>query len=383
MRIAYVAVKGMPVGGGVEKVTEELGSRLVQRGHEVLVYASRDYGTEDGWHRGMRIKTVPSINTKTLHKLSICFNATRDIMANRTADLVHVHAIGPSLFSIFPRLAGTPTVVQTHGLEWKRDKWKVWGKSFLKLADYTAVYFPNRATAVSKVQQRYFRERFNREVAYIPNGVSPVERREPDWLLSQGIVPRRYVLFAARLVEEKGCHYLIEAFRGLDTDMQLVVAGDAAHAERYKERLRRLAGDDRRIVFTGFVTGEPLAELFSNAYLFCLPSTVEGLPVALLEAMNYGNCCLASDIPENIEAIEENGFTFRSRDVAHLREMLGRLIRTPSAVEEERRAAAAHVGGNYCWERVTDQMEALYASVLNDNRSHSHLGRFAWTASSR
>jgi len=116
MKIAFVAVKGIPIGGGIEKLTEEIGSRLVKKGHEVVVYTSRDYGTKDCVYKGMQIKTVPSVNTKSLHKLSICFYATLDVLKNRDADIVHVHAIGPSLFSIFPRMVGIPSVVQTHGI---------------------------------------------------------------------------------------------------------------------------------------------------------------------------------------------------------------------------------------------------------------------------
>lgn len=364
MRIAYVAVKGIPIGGGVEKVTEEIGSRLVAKGHEVTVYTSRDYGTTDGNYKGMDIKTVPSVNSKSLHKLSICFNATLDVLKKRNVDIVHVHAVGPSLFSIFPRFVGIPSVVQTHGVEWQRDKWGFLGRTFLKLSDYSVVYFPNKATSVSKVQRDYFRQKFGREVQYIPNGVSPVERREPAWLLEQGIVPNRYILFAARLVAEKGTDFLIEAFRSLDTDMQLVIAGDAAHAEEYKARLRQLAGDDPRIRFLGFVTGTPMEELFSNAYIFCLPSTLEGLPVALLEAMNYGNCCVASDIPENLEALEDYGYTFRNRDIADLRRVLQELIACPEMVTVKQTAAREHVTKNYSWDRVTDELEALYLSLL-------------------
>ncbi len=365
MRIAYIAVKGIPIGGGIEKVTEEIGSRLVQRGHEVIVYSSRDYGTSDGIYKGMEIKTVPSINTRALHKPSICFHGIRDVMKNKNVDIVHVHAVGPSLFSIFPRLKGIPTVVQTHGLEWKRDKWGPIAKTFFKLADYTAIYFPNKTTSVSKVQKDYYEKRFGREVIFIPTGVNPVERREPRWVLEKGIGPEKYILFAARLVEEKGAHFLIEAFRGLRTEMKLVIAGDAAHAERYKTYLKELAGGDSRIIFTGFVTGEPLEELFSNAYLFCLPSTLEGLPIALLEAMSYGNCCVASDIPENLEALEHYGYTFRSRDVKDLRRVLMELIGYPEKVEEKKEIARTHVLNNYSWDRITDQMEELYLSLMN------------------
>jgi glycosyltransferase involved in cell wall biosynthesis len=365
MHIAYIAVKGIPIGGGIEKVTEEIGSRLVDKGHQVTVYSSRDYGTSDCFYKGMRIKTVPSINTKALHKLSICWNATHDVLRNgNRPDVVHVHAVGPSAFSIFLRMRGIPTIVQTHGVEWMRDKWGIIGKTFFRLSDYTVAYFPTKATAVSKVQKKYYEDRFGKEIVYIPNGVSPVVSRPPEWILEQGLTPNKCILFAARLVEEKGAHFLIPAFRALDTDMKLVIAGDAAHSEPYKAKLRQLAGDDPRILFTGFLTGKSMEELFSNAYLFCLPSTLEGLPVALLDAMNYGNCCLSSDIPENLEAIEDYGYTFRNRDAEDLQRVLKDLIEHPEKVEAKKKAAMEHVRKNYSWDRVTDQMEELYYSVL-------------------
>lgn len=364
MKISFLAVKGIPIGGGIEKLTEEIGTRLVKKGHEVTVYSSRDYGTADGIYNGMQIRTVASVNTKSLHKLSICFNATLDVLKKRDADIVHVHAIGPSLFSIFPRMVGIPTVVQTHGIEWQRDKWGFAGRTFLKLSDYTAIYFPNATTAVSKVQKQYFEEKYGRTVGYIPTGVNRVEYRNPEKILELGLEKNRYILFAARLVAEKGPHFLIDAFRALDTDMKLVIAGDAAHAEEFKARLRELAGNDCRILFPGFVTGSLLEELFSNAYVFCLPSTLEGLPIALLEAMSYGCCCLASDIPENLEAVENFGFTFRNRDSGSLRQMLDMLIKQPEKVEEKKKAARDHVLGHYSWDTITDRMEQLYFSIL-------------------
>ena len=369
MRIAYIAVKGIPACGGIETVTEEIGSRLVKRGHQVTVYSSRDYGTrEDAWHKGMEIKTVPSINTKAFHKLSICFHATRDVMRRRNADLVHFHAVGPSIFSIFPRLAGIPTVVQVHGLEWMRDKWGLMAKTFFRLSDYTVACFPTKATAVSMVQKDYYERRFRKEIVYIPNGVKAVHRESPDWILRCGLVPGRYILFAARLVEEKGAHLLISAFRALDTDMSLVIAGDAAHSGRYKARLRDLAGDDARIFFPGFVAGKPLQELFSNAYLFCLPSTLEGMPVALLEAMSYGNCCVASDIRENREALEDYGYTFENRNTDDLRRVIRELIAQPHLVEAKKSVLREYVRNIPSWDRVTDMMEQLYLSMVPEGR---------------
>ncbi|MFH2093445.1 MAG: glycosyltransferase family 4 protein [Pseudomonadota bacterium] len=372
MKISFLAVKGIPIGGGIEKLTEEIGTRLVKKGHEVVVYTSRDYGTTDCVYRGMQIRTVPSVNTKSFHKLSICFNATLDVLRKMDADIVHVHAIGPSLFSVFPRMVGIPTVVQTHGIEWQRDKWGLAGRTFLKLSDYTAVYFPNATTAVSKVQKRYFKEKYGCTVGYIPTGVNRVEHRSPDKLLDIGLEKNRYILFAARLVAEKGPHFLIEAFRALDTDMKLVIAGDAAHAEEFKAQLRDLAGDDDRIIFPGFLTGPLLEELFSNAYVFCLPSTLEGLPIALLEAMSYGNCCLASDIPENLEAIESFGFTFRNRDVGDLRERLEFLIQHPEKVIEKQKISREYVLSNYSWDTIADQMEELYFSIIGRKNGSIH-----------
>ncbi len=367
MRIAYIAVKGIPIGGGIEKLTEEIGTRLVKRGHQVIIYSSRDYGTRDGCFNGMVIRTVSSINTRPLHKLSICLHATIDVCKKKDIDLVHVHAVGPSLFAIFPRLIGIPTIVQTHGLEWKRDKWGIIGKTFFRLADYTAVYFPNKLTSVSLVQKRYYERKFGRKVVHIPTGVSPAETSKPEWLLEQGLEPNKYILFAARLVEEKGAHFLIDAFRDLNSSMKLVIAGDAAYAERYKAILKNKAGSDKRILFPGFITGKPLEELFSNAYIFCLPSTIEGLPIALLEAMSYGNCCLASDIPENCEALENYGYTFKNRDTDDLNKILNELINHPEKVKIKKKPARKHVLRKYSWDNITDDFESLYLSMLKKN----------------
>lgn len=363
-RIAYIAVKGLPVGGGIEKLTEEIGSRMVVRGHDVVVYSSRDYGTKDCFYRGMEIRTVPSINTKALHKLTICMNAVLDVLKERNVDIVHIHAVGPSIFSLLTRIKGVPTVVQTHGLEWKRDKWGGVGKSFFKLADLSAVFFPHATTAVSLVQKEYYERKFKKRIVYIPTGVNPVTRRAPNWLLQQGLEPNRYILFAARLVEEKGAHFLIEAFRSIVTDMKVVLAGDAAHSAGYKSRLQELVNGDSRFVFPGFVTGIPMEELFSNAYLFCLPSTLEGLPIALLEAMSYGNCCVASDIPENLEALKDFGYTFKSRNSNDLKRVLIKLINHPDYTEKIKSDARDYVLKNYSWEKIVDQIEALYIDLL-------------------
>ena len=158
---------------------------------------------------------------------------------------------------------------------------------------------------------------------------------------------------------------MIDAFRNIETDFKLVIAGDALHEEKYKDYLEKTACGDSRIIFTGFITGSPLGELFSNAYIFCLPSTLEGLPIALLEAMSYGNCCVASDIEENKEALENHGYMFKNRSSDDLRRVLNNLIKHPKDVEIKRKEAKAHVMRNYSWDRVADEMEKLYLEIVN------------------
>jgi len=366
MKIAYIALKGMPLGGGIEKYTEELGSRLVKRGHEVLVYCSTHYNTTPGRYKGMQIRLLPSINTKSWQKLSLTLLSSLHQFLEREIDIVHYHAVGPSLFAFMPRLMGRKTVVQIHGLEWKRAKWGVLAKTFFKLNDYSAMYFPNKITAVSQVLKQHYEKRFGREVVYIPTGVNRVERKSPKKMGMLGLQRDGYIFFASRLVAEKGAHYLIDAFNELDTGLKLVIAGDAQHEERYKALLLDKARHNRDIIFTGFIQGELLEELFSNALIFVQPSEIEGLPISLLEAMSYGNCCLASDIPENREALDGCGYFFKNKDYRDLKRMLQLLLESPSLIEEKRRIAPFYVQERYSWDKIADQFELLYQDLLDD-----------------
>lgn len=364
MKIAYIVLKGMPLGGGIEKYTEELGSRLAGRGHDVVVYAMRHYGARDGRYRGMTIKTVPTLRTKSLEKLTASFLASLRQCLDRDVDIVHFHAFGPAMFCFIPRLLGRKVVVQGHGLEWKRSRFGRFGRSFLRAAEYPSVKFPDVVTVVSATQKRYLKDTYGIDAVYIPPGVTPPQPEEPALIREYGLEGDDYILFLARLVREKGAHYLIEAYRRLETDLKLVIAGDAKHEEAYKSELQRLAGGDDKIVFTSFVRGRMLRELLSNSRLFVLPSEMEGLPIVLLEAMVYGNCCLVSDIPENIDVIDGFGYTFRSADVGDLAAKLRTLTGDRGAVERVREGAKRHVLDTYHWDRITDRFEDLYSRLL-------------------
>ncbi len=370
LKISYIVIKGMPHGGGIEKYTEEVGSRLVRRGHDVRVYATRHYGAKDGVHKGMHIKTIPSLRSRSFGKLSAATMSMAYELFERDTDIVHCHAFGPSLFAFVPRLFGKKVVVQGHSIEWQRSKWGLLGRTFLKLSEIPSVKFPHALTVVSKVQQTYIREKYNRESVYIPTGVSEPEPEKPDLIRQYGLRGNDYIFVAARLVREKGIHYLIEAFKGIkNPDVKLVIAGDAQHEQGYKNELRQRADGDSRIIFTGFVTGKLLHELYSNCYFFVLPSEVEGLSVALLEAMSDGNCCLVSDSPENLEALCGAGYAFQSQNVFDLKSKIELLMTDQKAVDCVKDAARKHVLENYTWDKITGRFEELYMRLSLGEKS--------------
>jgi len=365
VKIAYVVLKGMPVGGGIEKYTEEVGSRLAEKGHEVTVYTTRHYGSIEGTFKGMTIKTVPSFRSKSFEKITAAFMATIYQCSQQEVDIVHFHAFGPAMFCFIPRLRGRKVIVQGHGLEWMRSRWGYFGKLFLRLAEIPSVKFPHMVTAVSLVQKEYLLEKHGVKCVYIPTGVNPPQVEEPDLIKQYGLYGNDYILFVARLVREKGAHYLIDAYKRLNTDIKLVIAGDAEHEQSYKNELYQLAKGNDNIIFTGFATDKILHELFSNCYMFVLPSEMEGLPIALLEGMSYGNCCLISDIQENLQVLDDKGYSFRSKNIDDLSKKLDYLIKNSDAVGSVRQKAKAHVLENYSWSMVANKIEKLYIKLLN------------------
>lgn len=365
MKIVYIVLKGMPLGGGIEKYTEEIGSRLVGMGHDVTVYVMRHYGAENGQFKGMQIKTVPTVHKKSLEKLTASCMASIRLWNEKDVDIVHMHAFGPAMFGFIPRIQGRKVVTQGHGLEWKRSKWNWLGRAFLKATERPSVWCAHGLTAVSRVQQAYLKEQYGRDCVYLPTGVNPPTEEAPDLIQQYGLKGNDYILFAARLVREKGIHYLIKAYNRLDTDLKLVIAGDAQHEEKYKAELLHLAGSNGNIIFPGFVTGKLLHEFFSNPYLFVLPSEIEGLPTALLEAMSYGNCVLASDIPENREALAGHGYTFINKDVDSLTRELRYLLGNTAAADLHKENGRRHVLQNHAWDDIAKGFEEFYRDLLS------------------
>ncbi len=366
MRIAMIGQKGLPATyGGIERHVEEIGARLVERGHEVRVYTRSYYSPGRDRYRGMERCPRPSIRTKHLDTATHAFFATLDVLA-RPVDLVHYHALGPSALSGVPRVRGIPTVVTLHGLDWEREKWGPMASYLLQRCEYPAVHFPNRTIAVSKTLQRYCEEKYLIRPDYIPNGVNAPREQPADLLAPWKLTPRGYFLFVGRLTPEKGAHLLVEAFAKRHPSRRLVMAGGSAFTDSYVEDLHRAATPDT--VFTGYVHGAQLEALLTHAYAVVLPSTLEGLSIALLEALSYGRCVLVSDIPENLEVVEDLLPSFRSRNVEALAEALARLDAHPEEVAAAEARVREKLARRFTWEVVVSELEALYREVLAGKR---------------
>jgi glycosyltransferase involved in cell wall biosynthesis len=356
-------------GGGIEKYTSELGSRLVQRGHDVTVYTMRHYGNVPERYLGMRIVSVPSFAAPCLQKLS-CSAAAAINSSWKKYDIVHFHSFAPGAFAWLARLGGAKCVLQLHSLEWKRKRWGTAGSAIVKILEKLALSQSHIFTAVSRTQCDFYRTQRGIEMQYIPTAADVKPKTEAKEIYRLGIDPNKYILFACRLVPEKGAHYLVSAFRRLDTDMKLVIAGDAQGADEYRRKLYELAGGDPRILFPGFVEGRLIEELFSHCYVYVQPSEVEGLSLSVLEAMSYGNCCLVSDIPENLEAIGDAGFPFINGDVDDLANRLQWLIEHSEQVASVNVGAKERIRQHYSWQSISEQIEKLYLSILN-GRHHA------------
>jgi len=362
MKIALLGTRGVPASySGFETCVEQLGQRLVQRGHQVTVYCRSHHIKYRGTtYKGMRLATLPTIANKYLDTIVHSFISSLHALTQHY-DMALYFIAGNSLVTWIPRLAGTKTILNVDGLDWKREKWPTLAKKYIQFAEYLATKLPNVYVTDSHVVQGYYRDRFGSEPPYIPYG-SEVEVVPPgETLAGLGLEPGKYVLFVGRLVPENCAHHLVEAFAGLDTDLKCVIVGDAAYAEGYIASLKARAQGDARIIFTGYVFGRGYYELGSNACLFVETSGVGGTHPALVEAMAFGNCVAVHNTPENLETVGEAGLAYDGEIGADsLRCVLQRLLMQPELVEKYRQRARQRAGICYTWEAVTDAYERLF-----------------------
>jgi len=366
VKIAMIGQKGIPATyGGVERHVEELSVRLVERGHEVIVYTRPHYSaTSLREYRGVRLVSLPSVRSKHLDAIShVALCAAH--AAREGVDVMHFHAEGPALLSWVPRLRGCASVVTIHGQDWRRPKWGKGASLVLRAGEWMAVHAPHATICVSETLARELSQRYGRPVQFIPNGVSLIDERDDSILDQFNLEPQRYVLFAARLVPEKGCHYLIEAWRRGGFDMPLVMAGDSSFSDEYVARLKTAASaGGARIVFPGYVYGARLASLFANAALFVLPSDLEGMPIVLLEALGYGTPVLASDIPPNREVLGDLGATFRVGSSGDLASQLRSSLTRAADLKQMALRTQGLIRRRFNWAVVVSETVEIYDAVV-------------------
>ncbi len=373
LRVAMLGHKRIPSReGGIEIVVAQLATRMVQHGHKVTCYNRRghhvsgaDFDTAfQKEYQGVQIKQVVTIQKKGLAAMSSSFFAAVRAAFGRY-DVVHFHAEGPCAMLWLPKLLGKKCIATIHGLDHQRAKWGKFASFYILFGEKCAAKFADEIIVLSENVQQYFLNTYGRKTVLIPNGVQrPVFA--PAKLIKEAydIRPNQYILFLGRLVPEKGVAYLIDAFKQVETEKLLVIAGGSSDTAAFEDALKARAIDDERIVFTGFLQGQALEEFYSNAYLYVLPSDLEGMPLSLLEAMSYGNCCLTSDIPECVSVTGEFGLSFPKGNVEALRDELQRLCDRPQEVLLYRQQAADYICRRYNWDEVTKETLKLYGADL-------------------
>lgn len=369
MRIAMIGHKRIPSKeGGVEVVVEELSTRLVKQGHEVDVYNRKGKNVQDKNadkmnkkiknYKGVKIITIPTINKKGLDALIYSFFASIKALFGKY-DVLHYHAEGSCAMLWIPHIFKKKIIVTIHGLDWQRSKWGGFATRYIKFGEKLAAKYADEIIVLSKGVQDYFKKTYNRDTNFIPNGVNkPVIREANEINKKWNLKKDDYILFLARIVPEKGLHYLIEAYKQLNTDKKLVIAGGASYTNDYLQDINEMVKPDNRIIMTGFVQGEILDELFSNCYLYCLPSDVEGMPISLLEAMSYGCNCLVSNIEENVQVTNNYATNFQKSDVNDLKIRLRECLDGKN--RKEKNVISEYVLKKYNWQDVTEKTEELY-----------------------
>ena len=369
LRIAVLGHKRIPSReGGIEIVVEELSVRMAKLGHQVTIYNRSGHhvsGKEFDAHRlkeykGTRMKYVPTIYKKGLAAMSATFFAAVAAAFGRY-DVVHFHAEGPCAMLWLPKLFGKRCIATVHGLDHQRAKWGKLASTYIMLGEKCAVKFADEIIVLSEGVQNYFLDTYGRKTRFIPNGVNRPVICEADMIKEKfGLEKDSYILFLGRLVPEKGLRYLVEAFKQVKTDKKLVIAGGSSDTDEFTNELKEMAKGDDRILFTGFVQGKELDELYSNAYVYTLPSDLEGMPLSLLEAMSYGNCCLVSDIDECASVVKDKAFVFKKSDVVDLKEKLQKACDDKVQVQKYKDEAADYICGKENWDEVVKETLELY-----------------------
>jgi glycosyltransferase involved in cell wall biosynthesis len=365
MKIAFIGQKGIPAqNGGVERYVESLALNLIILDQEVFVYNRRGYLPDTlKEFKGIKIINTPYIKGKNLASITQTFSAISDVL-RRKVDIIHFQGIGPSLLCWLPKLLQPriKIVATLHSFDYCNEKWSWFAKMMLQLGERLMCHYADQVIVLTASTQNYVKNKYNCEAILIPNGANLYAKTDQEQLLAWGLNQGEYILSVSRIIKLKGLQYLIPAFKNLDTTKKLVITGEG----EYLSELKKLAASDPRIIFTGNQGGRTLDQLYANAYLFVQPSEMEGLSIALLEAMAHQTACLASDIPANREALADTGFTFATKNIANLQSKLQELINKPEEIKTKAQTAYERVQKEFTWSEIAKRVLQVYKKLLAD-----------------
>lgn len=377
MKIALIGAKGIPSRvSGLEIHAEKIASGLVKKGFNVTAFCRKRYCSRiTSTYKGIEIFYIPSINTKHFDAISYSLFATIYALY-KGYDCFWFHALGPACMAWLPKLFGKKVVSTVHGLDWKREKFGNFSKKILKFGEKSIAKCADEIIVLNNIEANYFKHTWNRECNVIANGIEQPNFRKIDLIkILYGLERKNYILFLSRLVPEKGVDCLIRAYNLLDTEKKLVIAGKGVHTSEYEKEVKLLASENDNIIFTGFVDGKQLEELYSNAYMYILPSTIEGQSIGLLEAMSYGNACIVSNIPENISVIENGGVSFRCMDEKDLMNKISYLDNNPYLADNLGELAVNLVKNNFNWDKSIEETAVVFKK-LNEKAEKEEIINF-------
>ena len=378
MKIAMIGHKAIPsTRGGIETVLTNICPLMVESGNEVVCYnrtadrPEKEFEKDmvNGEYKGVKLKKARTLKIKGISAMLASFSAAIACSFSK-CDIVHFHAEGPSAAMVIPKFFGKKCVATVHGLDWQREKWgSGFASKYIKHGEKTLVKRADAVIVLSESARKYFEQTYGRKTVVIPNGISRPRLLSDDIIKEKyGLCRESYICMVARLTKEKGAHYLIEAYKRLDTDKKLVICGDTSDTDDYVAQLKSMAGDNKNIIFTGFISGDTLGQIYSNSYAVCLPSDLEGMSISLLEALSYSNAVLCSDIPENTSVCGNAALTFKKGNVDDLAQKLDFLLKNPKVAEKLRENSAEYVLSRFSWQNTAELTTELYEKISIDKK---------------
>ncbi len=376
MKVAMIGHKVVPSRrGGIENVLTTLCPLLAESGIEVTCYNRSSDNVENEYvgtvenkeYRKVKLKNAWTLNFRGISAMIASFTAAISATFGKY-DIIHFHAEGPCAAMWIPKMFGKRCVATVHGLDWQREKWgHGFASKYIKFGERVMVKCADEIIVLSENAREYFEKTYKRKTTLIHNGIErPIRKSAEKILTDYGLLEDDYICTVSRLTAEKGIHYIIDAYNQTNTEKKLVIAGDTSDTDEYVAMLKKKAENNPNIIFTGFISGDTLCEIYSNAYLVAVPSDIEGMSLSLLEAFAYGNAVLCSNIPENTVVAEDKAVCFEKSNVEDLKDKLQLMFDNQEIVKKLKENSAEFILGKYNWNDIATETIDLYKKVLEN-----------------